>query len=61
MKIYKRLRRELDSLDAESEFFSSNYDLKTYISKRRKEEMNTVLGVQGFLPVGVIHRKEILG
>ena len=52
----KRLRRELDSLDEDSKFFSleSELELDTYISKRRKEEMNTLLGVQGFLPVGVI-------
>ena len=55
----KRLRRELDSLDAESKFFSSKLELNPYISKRRSEEMNTVLGVQGFLPVGVIHGEKI--
>ena len=50
-----RIRRDIDALSADREFYSSNFDLKTYISKRHKEEMNTVLGVQGFLPVGVIH------
>ncbi len=54
-----RIRRDIDSLSADREFYSSNFDLKTYISKRHKEEMNTVLGVQGFLPVGVIHGEKI--
>ena len=55
----KRLRRDLDSLDADFKFFSSKLELDSYISKRRSEEMNTVLGVQGFLPVGVIHGEKI--
>ena len=55
----KRLRRDLDSLDADFKFFSSKLELNPYISKRRSEEMNTVLGVQGFLPVGVIHGEKI--
>ncbi len=52
-----RLQREIDSLSLDSEFYSNKFDLKTYISKRHKEEMNTVLGIQGFLPVGVIKRE----
>ena len=51
----KRLKRELNSLSSDLEYFSSSeLELKSYISKRRSEEMNAVLGVQGFLPVGVI-------
>ena len=53
-----RHRRDLHSVSVDIEFFSSDFDLKTYISKRHAEEMNSVLGVQGFLPVGVIHREE---
>ena len=51
----KRLRGELESLRTNVEFFSSDFNLKTYISKRRREEMKTVLGMQGFLPVGAMH------
>ena len=43
--------REINSLGIELEFFSLDFDLKTYISKRRKEEMNTVLMLEGPLPV----------
>lgn len=50
----RRFREELESLNADIAFFSSDFDLKTYISKRYGEEMKTVLGMQGFLPVGVI-------
>ena len=44
-------RREIDSLRVALEFLSSDFDLKTYISKRYKEEMNTVLELEGPLPV----------
>ena len=47
-----RLQEELNSLSDSIEFLSSDFDLATYISKRRREEMDTVLGMQGFLPVG---------
>ena len=53
-EIEKKLQMELESLVANIEFFSSKFDLKSYISKRHKEEMNTILGVQGFLPIGTI-------
>ena len=45
------LDEELHSLYNDIEFFSSDFDLKTYISKRHSDEMNTVLRVQGFLPL----------
>ena len=48
----KDLQEALDFLVHEIEFYSSDFDLKTYISKRHKEEMGTVLGLQSFLPVG---------
>lgn len=57
-KTNKRLQRELESLYADIEFFSSNPELKTYIAKRHSEEMKTVLGMQSFLPVGVIRSEE---
>ena len=50
----KQLQEEFESLRTDIEFFSSDPDLKTYISKRHSEEMKTVLGMQGFLLVGVI-------
>ena len=44
-------RREVKSCSVAIEFFSSDFDLKTYISKRRQEEMNKVLELEGPLPV----------
>ena len=48
---------EYKSLKDDIDFFSADYDLKTYIAKRLKEEMNAVLAVQGFLPVGIISQE----
>ena len=45
----------LKDLKDEIVFLSSDFDLETYISKRHKEEANTVLGVQGFIPVGIAY------
>ena len=53
-RFVKKLREDLDSLGIDIEFFSSDFDLKTYISERYKEKVKTVLGVEGFLPVGII-------
>ena len=50
----KRIQERLNSLSEDFEFFSSDFDLETYISKGYEEKMNTVLGVQGFLPVGIV-------
>ena len=50
----ERFLKDLGCLDDDIEFFSSDFDLKTYISKRHGEEMNTVLGVQGFIPTATI-------
>ena len=44
----KRVRIYIDFLRNDLEFFSSDFDLKTYILKRRKEEMETFLGIQVF-------------
>ncbi len=45
----------LKDLNDEIVFLSSDFDLETYISKRHKEETNTVLGVEGFIPVGTAY------
>ena len=50
----KSLSEDLDFLNEDIEFFSADFDLRTYISKRRVEEMKTVVGLQGFLPVEII-------
>ena len=46
-----RPSEEINRINENIKFFSSNFDLKTYISKRQSEEVNRVVGVQGFLPV----------
>ena len=53
------LSEEINSLEDGIKFFSpnSNFDLKPYISRRHGEEMDTVCGIQGFLPVGIVSRK----
>ena len=53
-KIYENERKNFDFLNNNIEFFSSDFDLETYISKMHEEEMNTVLGIKGFLPIGII-------
>lgn len=52
-----RLWEALTPLNDDIEFFSSDFDLKTYISRRHKEEMSMALGVQGFLPIGIMPGK----
>ena len=47
-----RLQEEFNSLNDSIEFLSSDFDLITYTSRRRREEIDTVLRVQGFLPIG---------
>lgn len=46
-----RLQRGIDVLSADLKFFFSNFDLESYIFKRQQEEMDTVMDVQGFLPI----------
>ena len=58
-EFHRRIQRELEFLDVDIKFFSLDFDLESYISNRRKEEMNTLLGVQGFLPVGVVSRERL--
>ena len=51
-------RNLLDSLSVDIDLFSSNFDLKTYISKKRAERVNTAVGVRGFLPDRVLSDKK---
>ena len=51
------LPEEINSLEDGIKFFSPGFDLETYISRRHGEEMGTVLGIQGFFPVGIMSRK----
>ena len=43
-------QKEIDFTSVALEFLSSDFDLKTYISKRCEDEMNTVLDLEGPLP-----------
>ena len=57
----ERVQGYIDSLRADREFFSSDFDLKSYIFKRCEEEMETVLGVQVFYRVVVASQKDSYG
>ena len=46
--------KNLDFVNDNIEFFSSDFGLEAYISKMYEEEMNTVLGMKSFLPVGIV-------
>ena len=46
--------RDLGFLNANYKLLSSNFNLKTYISEKHKEKINTGLRVQGFLPDGIM-------
>ncbi|RKU16924.1 hypothetical protein C6500_17020 [Candidatus Poribacteria bacterium] len=50
-------RREINACNVALEFLLSKFNLKRYISKRCQEEMNTVLGLEGPLPVRSISRE----
>lgn len=50
----ERLQRDIGFLNDDIEFFSSDFDLATYVSKRCGEDINTVLGIQGFIPIATI-------
>ena len=52
-----RDRREINACSVALDFLFSDFDLKTYISKRHKEEMNTVLRLEGPLPVRSIYNE----
>ena len=49
-----KFQEEYNSLSDGIDFLLSDFDLRTYTSERRTEEMNTVLAVLGFLPVGIM-------
>ena len=51
---YETGLKNLDFVNDNIEFFSSDFDFESYISKMHKEEMNTVLGMKSFLPVGIV-------
>ena len=53
----KRQER-LNSLKDGIEFLTSDFDLITYTSKRSSYEINTVLGLQGFLPIRIVSNKK---
>ncbi|MDE0428014.1 DUF3696 domain-containing protein [Candidatus Poribacteria bacterium] len=50
----KKLREDREFLNDYIEFFSSDFDLKTYISKMRREKMNQVIGAYGFFPARIL-------
>ena len=50
----EELQEYINSLNDDIKFFSSDFDLETYISKMHGEEMNTVLRMQGCLPIGTM-------
>ena len=52
-----RLQKNIDILSADLKFFLSDFDLEAYISKRQQEEMDTIMDVQGFLPIQIRYRE----
>ncbi len=50
----QNIQDRINSLNDYKSLFSSEFDLKNYISIRHREEMKTVLGLSGFLPIGII-------
>lgn len=46
--------KNLNFVNDNIEFFSSDFDLDAYISKMYDQELGTVLGLKGFFPVGVV-------
>ena len=54
-----RIHKRIDSINEYIELFSSESDLNNYISIRHSEEMKTVLGLNGFLPVGTISDEKV--
>ena len=45
-----RLRKDLKFLENDIDFFSSDFDLESYISNRHQEEINTTLTMRGLFP-----------
>ncbi len=53
------LSEEINSLEDSIKFFNEkNFNLETYISRRHSEQIDMVVGIQGFLPVGIVSRKK---
>lgn len=52
----QRYKKEIKFLKDEIDFYLSKYEIDTYISRRRNEEMDIVIGAQGFLPITVRKR-----
>ena len=52
-----RLQKNIDILSGDLKFFLSDFDLEAYISKRQQEEMDTIMDVQGFLPIQIRYRE----
>lgn len=46
-----RFEEDLHSLKHSIEFFSSDFNCNSYISERHRNEMSTMLGIQGFIPI----------
>ena len=53
----QEVNERLNSLSAGIEFLAQGFDLNTYISTRHEGDISTVLGVHGFLPVGIMSRE----
>ena len=51
------IREGANSFKEDMKFLLSNFDLETYVSRRRDEEMSTVLDIQGFFPVEIMTGK----
>ena len=51
------LEEKHNSFKDDMKFLLSNFDLETYVSRRRDEEMGTVLEIQGFFPVEIMTGK----
>ncbi len=56
---YRQELQELKSLKQNIDFFTKEYDLNEYISKRHADEMRTIVGLQGFLPAAIGYQENI--
>ena len=56
----KGLRENRDFLNEHLEFFSSDFDLKTYISKMHREKMRQVIGTYGFFPARILRDTRVI-
>lgn len=52
-----KIREDLNILKEKQAFYSSDFQFENYIANRRMDEMKTVVGFQGFLPVGIINEE----